>query len=243
MPRRPEVPPPAASAAGPIPDKPNPVPPPPPQQGVHNARFAGAPNIRQEAFDEPSIAPPRISRFELKAGLAVLILFLGGGIYWWSSQNDSRLAELALTAAAPAQSAFRAVADSTPNPPKAPEPLPAQAEAYAPAAQPVSEPAAPAPNATPVAPSKTALPEAAPKAKSSKHKNTRRRRAENEERLAAAPEVVPEPQVTAQPLEKRRPNLRELVASCRRMQLFEGERCLWRLCDGKWGKDGCPSYN
>jgi hypothetical protein len=228
-----------AAASGPSADKPDQTPP----TRAQSARFASA-NVRQEAFDEPAIAPPRISRFELKAGLAVLILFLGGGLYWWSSQNDSRLAELALTAAAPAQSAFRAVADSTLNSAKVPEP--AQSNPYVPAAEPPApDPVAPTPSAAPLIPTaQTAVTEAAPKTKASKHKTARRRHTESQRRLSsAAPEAVPEPQVTAQVREKRKPNVRELVASCKRMQLFEGERCLWRLCDGKWGKDGCPSYN
>lgn len=29
----------------------------------------------------------------------------------------------------------------------------------------------------------------------------------------------------------------------RKASFFEREKCKWRLCAGKWGKNGCPSYN
>ena len=42
----------------------------------------------------------------------------------------------------------------------------------------------------------------------------------------------------------RRVDLREAVAKCRNEQgIFFQERCKWRLCNGRWGKYGCPSYD
>ncbi|TWC61960.1 hypothetical protein FB597_1166 [Herbaspirillum sp. SJZ099] len=38
------------------------------------------------------------------------------------------------------------------------------------------------------------------------------------------------------------PTLAEQVQQCRALSLFAREGCLWKLCNGKWGKDGCPSY-
>jgi len=205
--------------------------------------------VRPEDFEGAAISPPRISGFELKAGLAVLILVLGGGLLWWSSQNDNRLAELALTAATPGSSALRPVANIT-SKNTAPPPLPetrAQKETVAvapplPAAEPTP---APAPAAVPaVAPASEAPP--APKAKPSRHK-TKRQHVETKEEVPIIERSTPAADAVVQsappPAEKRRPNMREQVAACHRLQLFEGERCLWRICDGKWGKDGCPSYN
>lgn len=203
-----------------------------------NARTAaGTAPAHQDAFDRATIRPPRIPSFELKAGLAVLILFLGGGLLWWSNENNSHLAELALTAATP--STIQAGSDTSSRVSASPEST--QRSSYTANAE-------PAPGSTlaqSAALAGTAA-EAPVKAKTPKHKTARRRHAEDDRQLAsAAPEAVPEPepQVATQAPEKRKPNVRELVASCKRMSLFEGERCLWRLCDGKWGKDGCPSYN
>jgi hypothetical protein len=38
------------------------------------------------------------------------------------------------------------------------------------------------------------------------------------------------------------PSLAEQVRQCSALSLFARESCLWKLCDGKWGKNGCPSY-
>jgi hypothetical protein len=222
-----------------------------PSGGMPRPDIAAAASARPDDFDGAAISPPRISRFELKAGVAVLVLVLGGGLLWWSNQNDSRLAELALTAAAPASSTLRTVAETavtTVAPPPSPERSPQdQAASLATPAQPV----APAPAFAPMpatAPAAAPVSEAPPaqKNRTSKHKSKRQHVPESEavpviERSTPAPVSVAES--APPPVEKRRPNLREQVASCRRLTLFEGERCLWRLCDGKWGKDGCPAYN
>ncbi len=33
------------------------------------------------------------------------------------------------------------------------------------------------------------------------------------------------------------------VARCEKMSVFARQPCLWRACNNKWGKDGCPSYD
>lgn len=38
------------------------------------------------------------------------------------------------------------------------------------------------------------------------------------------------------------PSLAEQVKQCSTLSLFARESCLWKLCDGQWGKNGCPSY-
>ena len=35
----------------------------------------------------------------------------------------------------------------------------------------------------------------------------------------------------------------ERVAECQRQSFFMREKCMWEVCNGKWGKDGCPSYD
>lgn len=51
--------------------------------------------------------------------------------------------------------------------------------------------------------------------------------------------VVPVPEVVeVQPV----PTLAEQVKQCSTLSVFARESCLWKLCDGKWGKNGCPSY-
>lgn len=236
----------AASAAQPS-DRPPP--------GAYAARpdLGGA--AHRENFESAALRPPRISGFELKAGIAVLVLVVGGGLYWWSTQNDSRLAELALTAVAPASSALRAVVDKPEPPAPAPTPLPESPQDSTRLAA-ASETAPVAPTAavpTPSAKSAPATPVAAPAPaprKPVRHKTVRRRHVEPEVRTPApVVPAEPEPRVVAQteptptPAERRAASTRAQVASCRRMSLFDGERCLWRICDGRWGKDGCPSYN
>ncbi|KAF1042639.1 MAG: hypothetical protein GAK35_02610 [Herbaspirillum frisingense] len=38
------------------------------------------------------------------------------------------------------------------------------------------------------------------------------------------------------------PSLADQVKQCSALSLFAREGCLWKLCNGKWGKDGCPAY-
>ena len=41
----------------------------------------------------------------------------------------------------------------------------------------------------------------------------------------------------------KRVDLSQAVAECNNeVGLFYQERCKWRLCNGRWGKYGCPSY-
>ena len=61
-------------------------------------------------------------------------------------------------------------------------------------------------------------------------------RARAESALLVAPEP---PAVTVAPVV---PPLAEQVQQCRALSLFAREGCLWKLCNGQWGKDGCPSY-
>ncbi|WP_343584729.1 phage tail protein [Herbaspirillum sp.] len=58
-----------------------------------------------------------------------------------------------------------------------------------------------------------------------------------ESALLAAPG---QPAVEAAPAAA--PGLAEQVQQCRTLSLFARESCLWKLCNGKWGQDGCPSY-
>ena len=73
------------------------------------------------------------------------------------------------------------------------------------------------------------------------------RRREAEAQLAAARAKAERVQQTApeQPAVvdvPAAPGLAEQVQQCRSLSLFAREACLWKLCNGKWGKDGCPSY-
>ncbi|MBP0598594.1 phage tail protein [Herbaspirillum sp. LeCh32-8] len=38
------------------------------------------------------------------------------------------------------------------------------------------------------------------------------------------------------------PSLADQVKQCSALSLFARESCLWKLCNGQWGKNGCPSY-
>lgn len=71
------------------------------------------------------------------------------------------------------------------------------------------------------------------------------RRREAEAQLAAArakaersQAAIPEPDV----VEVAPPSVGEQVQQCSALSLFGRESCLWKLCNGKWGKDGCPAY-
>lgn len=48
--------------------------------------------------------------------------------------------------------------------------------------------------------------------------------------------VAPRSETPAQP------SLAEQLQQCNALSLFARERCLWKLCDGKWGQGACPSY-
>ncbi len=67
------------------------------------------------------------------------------------------------------------------------------------------------------------------------------RSAESPSRQAPArrPYSDQEPAYTAE----ARPTTRTQYARCSQESgLFRRERCKWRVCDGKWGHDGCPAY-
>jgi hypothetical protein len=182
--------------------------------------------------------PEKKSRFELAAGLAVLILFLGGGLFWWNNQKNARMAEIVLSAAAPAQ---LAKATQEPTPPSATPALSAMPEASR------QDPVAP-PAAVESAGKPAALQGASEQSRRAVKRKTARRQATQPEPAPVvemstaerAPAVVPTS--PAPVVERRRPSGREQVSACRQLPLFEGEKCLWRICNGKWGKDGCPSY-
>jgi hypothetical protein len=72
----------------------------------------------------------------------------------------------------------------------------------------------------------------------------------------AKPRPAPEPAPPAEPFDdgsslsvqaapKKLPihhSLRTDLAKCQRYSLIGRERCKWRVCNHKWGKDGCPAY-
>lgn len=60
-----------------------------------------------------------------------------------------------------------------------------------------------------------------------------RAKAERAQAAVPAPEVV-----EVQPA----PTLAEQVKQCNALSVFARESCLWKLCNGKWGENGCPSY-
>jgi hypothetical protein len=66
-------------------------------------------------------------------------------------------------------------------------------------------------------------------------KKTRKRRARVEQAKAASKPSLH--------LSSRQRHVRQVLARCERMDsLFRREQCKWRVCDGQWGKNGCPSY-
>lgn len=72
------------------------------------------------------------------------------------------------------------------------------------------------------------------------------RRREAEAQLAAARAQAERAQAAQSlpqaPVKPAAPSLTDQVRQCSALSLFARERCLWKLCDGQWGKNGCPSY-
>ena len=67
------------------------------------------------------------------------------------------------------------------------------------------------------------------------------------DRLSKTPssrsEASPRPSASKRSPRSASTNLSQAVAECsNEVGLFFRERCKWRLCNGRWGKDGCPSY-
>jgi hypothetical protein len=49
---------------------------------------------------------------------------------------------------------------------------------------------------------------------------------------------------SAEIVSTRRINMHTLVEKCTSMDnLIDREKCKWRICNGQWGKNGCPSYS
>jgi hypothetical protein len=73
------------------------------------------------------------------------------------------------------------------------------------------------------------------------------RRSQAEAQLAAARAKAERAQAAALPQPEvvevaPAPTLADQVQQCRSLSLFSRESCLWKLCNGQWGKNGCPSY-
>jgi hypothetical protein len=66
-------------------------------------------------------------------------------------------------------------------------------------------------------------------------KKTRKRRARVAQAKAASKSPLH--------MSSRQRRVRQVLARCERLDsLFRREQCKWRVCDGQWGKNGCPSY-
>jgi hypothetical protein len=66
-------------------------------------------------------------------------------------------------------------------------------------------------------------------------KKTRKRRA----RLEQAKQT----QKASQYASPRQRHVRQVLARCEKLDgVFWREQCKWRVCDGQWGRNGCPSY-
>lgn len=60
-----------------------------------------------------------------------------------------------------------------------------------------------------------------------------------------APRVPPATAMAPRPAQAAANSVASRLAACDRYawyQVVQHERCLWSVCDGRWGKDGCPSY-
>lgn len=71
-------------------------------------------------------------------------------------------------------------------------------------------------------------------------KKQRAARADKEKSSTNGVESAPRADVPAsvQPL-----STAQEVARCEKMSVFARQPCLWRACNNKWGKDGCPAYD
>jgi hypothetical protein len=66
-------------------------------------------------------------------------------------------------------------------------------------------------------------------------KKTRKRRARVEQAKKASKSSL-----YALPQQR---HIRQMLARCEKLDgVFWQEQCKWRICDGRWGKNGCPSY-
>lgn len=59
------------------------------------------------------------------------------------------------------------------------------------------------------------------------------------QQAAAARPVAPAPAPASAPV---RSSTQEQVAQCQTMNVFQRELCMFKVCNNKWGRDGCPAY-
>ncbi|EJN07480.1 hypothetical protein [Herbaspirillum sp. YR522] len=81
--------------------------------------------------------------------------------------------------------------------------------------------------------------DAASAAREQRRRDAEAQLADARARAERAPATVDTPAVVVTPAV---PPLAEAVRQCSALSVFAREGCLWKLCSGKWGKDGCPSY-
>lgn len=67
-------------------------------------------------------------------------------------------------------------------------------------------------------------------------------------RTRPTPSLIPQPDPFADDMpsltRRARPSTRVAIAQCQREESIIGrERCMWRICSRRWGKDGCPRYD
>jgi hypothetical protein len=194
---------------------------------------------------KPSPSPrAKASRFELAAVLIVLLAVIGGALLWWSHQKEANMAEMAMSKAVPSPTIAK---------PEAPIPTSVALTST----KQISSTAVPAPPTPPGTVQATAAvsPNVAVQPVTERSATADRFAKRNgTTRQQNAPAVIAEPQkqgatndvaaeAPARPPEPRLPTTREKVAACKQLSLFQKERCMWGVCDGKWGKEGCPSYD
>lgn len=202
------------------------------------------PHALADEYSNTIQAEPDKSRFELAAGLIVLIAVMAGALIWWNHQKETRMAEIAVSSVVPL----------APKPASIPtaviESLPQNYSTAVPAPptppgtmvrdnQPIENPAPPAANDNSSRAANTPVKRNPSKRAATTSANAHSPAGLTQDELRAEPEAPP-PVRAAEP---RLPTTREKVAACKQLTLFKRESCMWGICNGKWGKDGCPSYD
>ncbi|MFL9924840.1 hypothetical protein PQR62_11230 [Herbaspirillum lusitanum] len=172
---------------------------------------------------------------------------------WWNGRaqpNVSPASPTAAPATAPASASALAAANAAPasEAPAAPTALTTSSAASEPAD------AASGDNALPSPAQKEAQQLARKQAAEARRKKAEALKAEREERKQRADAAMAEARANAERAANEvraaapaapvtaLPGTADKVAACQKLSLFSRESCLWGLCNGKWGKDGCPSY-
>lgn len=204
--------------------------------------------------DERAEPEPKKPVLPIVAAVALALILVGGLAAWWFLKPASE-STIDVTSSVPASEVAQPMAETDASEPEEPQEAaaPVEPDPSTSPAQPAAPVAVPA-QADEAAAAKAAVEKRLAAERRRQAAEEKRRKAEDAARMkaerdaelaaqrqqaAAARPVAPAPAPASAPV---RSSTQEQVAQCQTMNVFQRELCMFKVCNNKWGRDGCPAY-